>query len=115
MGYQTTNSKIIGDDDHFSDCILSTHPYPFYSMKLVSEQKWRGLLDYMGPVNNNSSIAFLKGTVHPMREYAMGSCYWPGLRQSDTDSSQVLNRTVNNASSLFLTNTIKAGVAQLKQ
>jgi endoglucanase len=139
MGYQTTNSKIIGDDDRFSNCLLSTHIYAFYNRKLVTEQQWRDVLksyvgdhyertmvtefgvtmttgiNYMGPVNNNSEIAFFKGTVSQIKEYTMSSCYWPGLRQADTFSIQLLNGYASNASSLFLTNTNIAGVEQLKQ
>jgi endoglucanase len=123
------NVTPMGADSIFNDCLLSQHGYAFWVPTLTYPQDWETLLqsrvspwqnrtivtefgapmttgiDYAQSANGNSNIAFMQGVTIQFAAYNMGSCYWPGLRDSDTYSMQILQNDsmiTTNASGLAL-------------
>ncbi len=124
----------IGNDSRFSDCLLSMHIYAFWGT-YTSEEQWRQLfrqrvgnhynrtvvteygvpmttgINYNGPINGDVNVAFMYAIPNQMREYGMGSVYWPGLRSGDSYTIQQLNGSGTN---ITLSTTNESGKFQIQ-
>lgn len=108
------NVTAMGADSIFNDCLLSQHGYAFWIPQLTTVQDWETVLqsrvspyqnrtiltefgvpmttgiDYSQGTSTNNNIAFLQAATQQCAAWNMGSCYWPGLRDSDSYSIQLL-------------------------
>jgi hypothetical protein len=139
--------QFVGNDPRFDDCLLSLHIYPGWHSDWTTEAQWTGLLiekiagnqnraivdewgapmttkiEYDDPASattddKKNSIAYVRAISAQLKEYNMGSFYWPGLRGRsqipfviDSYSMQDLNGSGTN---LWLSNTNPTGREQLR-
>lgn len=127
------NVTEMGADPRFSECLLSQHMYAWWG-NYKTENEWKtSLQDRVGKYYNRTilteygagmttgkvyttpqndiEVCFIRGIADQIRTWGMGSCYWPGLRNGDSYSIQILNMntytlSTSNASGL---NRIKWG------
>ncbi|MFI8520494.1 ricin-type beta-trefoil lectin domain protein [Streptomyces sp. NPDC085481] len=95
-------------DSRLAGTHLSLHHYGFWHPDWTDRSQWAGDLktkvgscasrtvltefgaplttgiDYNGPVNGDSAVAFLQGDTDTVRELGIGAVYWPGLRDGDS-------------------------------
>ena len=133
-GYNENVTSVCADS-RLTGTYLSMHHYGFWHTdwssyaQWVSDFKsrvgscaWRTVLDewgapmttglnYNGPINGNSFIAYLQADTDTLRSLGMGSVYWPGLRTGDTYSMETLGGSGTN---LTLTNNNATGVSRLR-
>lgn len=125
----------VGKDQRLQNCLLSLHIYPYWNTKATSSAAWRKEvvtrvagyysraiisefgspmttgLNYTGPIESNNNIAFMYGVPEQVREYMMGSIYWPGLRDGDSYS---ITLRESSGSSIALTVTNPSGVDRIR-
>ncbi|MFJ8535598.1 glycoside hydrolase family 5 protein [Streptomyces sp. NPDC093591] len=123
--------KPVCADSRLDGTRLALHNYGFWHTDWTSSDQWkqdfkarigdcasRTILDefgatmtsglnYNGPINGSSEIAYIQAATDTIRELGLGSVYWPGLRNGDTYSLTTLQGTgtdlslrVNNQSGL---------------
>jgi len=112
-GYDQSVASM-GSDSAFNGCLFSQHAYAFWLPGTNTVSGWfdqahiainpyqnRTILtefgvamttgiDYTQPANGNGDIAFMQAMAQYCDSFHMGSCYWPGLRDSDSYSLQIL-------------------------
>ena len=120
----------MGADSSFNGCLLSQHIYPWWG-NFNTTGNWQSALqtriapfenrtivtefgapmttgiDYSQAANGNINISFIQGINAELNTGKIGSCYWPGLRDSDSYSIQLLRND-----SMFTTN--PSGALQLR-
>jgi cellulase (glycosyl hydrolase family 5) len=108
------NVAVMGADSAFNGCLFSQHAYAFWLPQVNDAQTWFALaqgavgtyqsrtiltefgvpmttgVNYSQPANGNGDIAFMQAMSQLCDSFHMGSCYWPGLRDSDSYSLQIL-------------------------
>jgi endoglucanase len=127
----------VGEDSRLKNCLLSLHIYAFWNTNYLTEQEWRqdfqsrvgryfpraivseyGVpmnsgLNFTGSINNDNSIAFMYGVPDQIRDYSMGSIYWPGWR--DGDSYSLMERTTTgNGGNITLAVTNPSGLERIQ-
>ncbi len=120
----------VAEDSRFDDCLFSQHIYPWFG-KFTTEDNWKQALRsrvgnayksrtivteygaamttgmvYKAPVDGNKDKSFIFGISNQIRDWNMGSIYWPGLRDGDRFSLTKRNGTK-------LTKTNETGVFQV--
>jgi endoglucanase len=129
-GYDDTVPPV-GSDTRFAGCLLQLHIYGFWHDTWTAQQQWRDSMttalgsysartivgewgaamttgmDYSVNTDGDAYRSYIRAVSDIMHNNAMGSCYWPGLRNGDSYSMTTLNTsgssltlTVNNASGL---------------
>ena len=104
---------VMGHDSAFNGCLLSQHIYPWWGnfdtpsdwetalQSRVNPYQNRTILTEFGApmttglnygltATSDTNITFIQGITTQLRNYNMGSCYWPGLRNNDFYSIQLL-------------------------
>jgi hypothetical protein len=124
----------VGKDSRFAGCILQAHIYGFWHDTWTTKKQWsdsftkelgsysaRTLVgewgapmttgtDYNVDTDGDTFRAYVRAVSDIMHSSAMGSCYWPGLRNADSYSLTTLN---TGASPLTLTVTNASGLDRL--
>jgi len=122
---------VMGQDSAFKGCLLSQHLYPWWG-NFAGAADWESALqtriypyqnrtiltefgapmttglNYNQTTGTDTNIAFIQGVTSWLSNNNMGSCYWPGLRDSDFYSIQLLQND-----SMLTTNA--SGVTQLRK
>lgn len=118
----------VGSDSRFAGCLLQLHIYGFWHDTWTTQQQWRDSMttalgsysartivgewgapmttgtDYSINTDGDAYRSYVRAVSDVMHNNAMGSCYWPGLRNGDSYSMTTLN-TGGNTLTLSVTNT----------
>lgn len=125
-GYDDTVTPV-GSDARFAGCLLQLHIYGFWHTTWTAQQQWRDSMtsalgsysartivgewgapmttgaDYSVNTDGDAYRSYVRAVSDVMHTNAMGSCYWPGLRNADSYSMTTLN-TSGNSLTLTVTN-----------
>jgi endoglucanase len=128
------NVNPVGSDPRFAGCILQLHIYGFWHTDWTTRRQWQDSMtsalgpyaartlvgewgapmttgtDYGVMTDGDAYRSYVLAVSNLMHDAAMGSCYWPGLRNDDSYSMTRLN---GGASPLSLTVTNASGLARL--
>lgn len=108
------NVNNVGGDSRVSGCLFSQHIYPWWASYTTNGQWYTNLsnrcnnysgstivtefgcvmnsgLKFYGVGSTDNNVCFMQGVTNYMRDKAMGSCYWPGLRDGDSYSMTTRN------------------------
>jgi endoglucanase len=132
-GYDDTVTPV-GSDSRFAGCLLQLHIYGFWHDTWTTQKQWSDSMksalgsysartlvgewgapmttgtDYSVNADGDTFRSYVRAVSDVMHDNAMGSCYWPGLRNADSYSMTTLN---TSGSSLTLTVNSTSGLDRL--
>jgi len=125
----------VGSDARFAGCILQLHIYGFWHDTWTAQKQWSDSMtsalgsytartlvgewgapmttgtDYSVNSDGDTFRSYVRAVSDIMHTAGMGSCYWPGLRNSDSYSMTTLS---TGGSPLTLTVTNASGLGRLQ-